>query len=428
MGARTLVLGPLAIFVIWWRSKNAERSVALRLPPKIAARLATVGEMDEAPAGRTVLVIRLPILPNSPSPAARPISASPLSERRRRCRSSALLGPLLHRHDRRPEREALQGLGLDADADRLLFYSTPQFVYYLMPIAVLVAALVTIGTLSKTGELTVMRSCGRQPCTAVVCRCSSPARYGPPCCSASRARPSRTPQQEKGRPRKTSSRTGVVDDDRRHEPALLAGTRGRIYYYGAYDQRKRQFVNPVGLRKSPSLVPGDAAHVRAESLADAQRMDGRARLDAELPPGRTASAGTRSRPRALALDSPRISKPRARAAAMTVSPARRVREDLESERAQLGQLRRRAAPKYAMPLMTLIMTLIAIPFGVTTGRRGALLRHRARRSRWRSPTRSPLRHSDSSGAAELLPAALARGRPNLLFLAGASYLLFTVRT
>src|SRR4029079_16831322 len=41
-----------------------------------------------------------------------------------------------------------------------LFYSTPQFIYFLMPIAVLVAALVTIGTLSKTGELTVIRSCG----------------------------------------------------------------------------------------------------------------------------------------------------------------------------------------------------------------------------------------------------------------------------
>ena len=40
------------------------------------------------------------------------------------------------------------------------WFATPQYVYYLIPIAILVAVLVTIGTLSKTTELTVMRACG----------------------------------------------------------------------------------------------------------------------------------------------------------------------------------------------------------------------------------------------------------------------------
>ena len=40
------------------------------------------------------------------------------------------------------------------------FYSTPQFVYYVTPIAALVATLVAVGLLTKNSELIVMRACG----------------------------------------------------------------------------------------------------------------------------------------------------------------------------------------------------------------------------------------------------------------------------
>src|SRR5262249_14412312 len=42
----------------------------------------------------------------------------------------------------------------------LLVYSTPQFVYYVIPIAALLSVLVTFGILSRTSELTVMKACG----------------------------------------------------------------------------------------------------------------------------------------------------------------------------------------------------------------------------------------------------------------------------
>jgi len=41
-----------------------------------------------------------------------------------------------------------------------LWWSTPQFLYYIIAIAVLLAALVTIGALTKSSELIVMRACG----------------------------------------------------------------------------------------------------------------------------------------------------------------------------------------------------------------------------------------------------------------------------
>ena len=40
------------------------------------------------------------------------------------------------------------------------WYATPQFVYYVLPISALVATLITIGILTKSSELTVMKACG----------------------------------------------------------------------------------------------------------------------------------------------------------------------------------------------------------------------------------------------------------------------------
>ena len=83
--------------------------------------------------------------------------------------------------------------------------------------------------------------------------------------------------------------------------------------------------------------------------------------------------------------------------------------------------------KIAFPLMTVIMTLLAVPFAVTTGRRGALygigaalviaITYRIAESVF-----------GAFGAGGLLPPVLAAWAPNLLFGAAAGYLLLTVRT
>ena len=68
-----------------------------------------------------------------------------------------------------------------------LWWATPQFLYYIIAIAVLLAALVTIGALTKSSELIVMRACGislyRTAVPLLVAaraprRCSSPSRSG----------------------------------------------------------------------------------------------------------------------------------------------------------------------------------------------------------------------------------------------------------
>ena len=43
---------------------------------------------------------------------------------------------------------------------RYFVFQTPQFIYYIIPMAALVATLVTIGLMTKNSELVVMRACG----------------------------------------------------------------------------------------------------------------------------------------------------------------------------------------------------------------------------------------------------------------------------
>jgi lipopolysaccharide export LptBFGC system permease protein LptF len=83
--------------------------------------------------------------------------------------------------------------------------------------------------------------------------------------------------------------------------------------------------------------------------------------------------------------------------------------------------------KVAFPLVTIIMTLLAVPFAVLTGRRGALYGIGVgivfAIVYWTANSAF-----GAVGSAGLMAPALAAWAPNLLFGAGAAFLLLTVRT
>ena len=83
--------------------------------------------------------------------------------------------------------------------------------------------------------------------------------------------------------------------------------------------------------------------------------------------------------------------------------------------------------KVAFPFVTLVMTLLAVPFAVTTGRRGALYGIGVgivlAITYWMM--QSVLA---AVGAGGLLSPILAAWTPNVLFAAAAVYLILTVRT
>jgi lipopolysaccharide export LptBFGC system permease protein LptF len=85
------------------------------------------------------------------------------------------------------------------------------------------------------------------------------------------------------------------------------------------------------------------------------------------------------------------------------------------------------ARKISFPFVTLVMTLIAVPFAVTTGRRGAMYGIGVgivlAIAYWVA-----ISVFAALGTGGLVQPLLAAWAPNLLFAAGAGYLLLTVRT
>jgi lipopolysaccharide export LptBFGC system permease protein LptF len=83
--------------------------------------------------------------------------------------------------------------------------------------------------------------------------------------------------------------------------------------------------------------------------------------------------------------------------------------------------------KLAFPFVTLLMTLLAVPFGVTTGRRGALygigLGIIIALSYWLM-----MSVFVAVGKTGMLPPALAAWTPNVIVLGAAAYLFLTAKT
>jgi LPS export ABC transporter permease LptG len=83
--------------------------------------------------------------------------------------------------------------------------------------------------------------------------------------------------------------------------------------------------------------------------------------------------------------------------------------------------------KVAFPAVALVMTLLAVPFGVTTGKKGALYGI-GLAAILAGAYFLLLTVFMAVGAAGVLPPVLAAWAPNLLFAAGALFMMFTVRT
>ena len=184
---------------------------------------------------------------------------------------------------------------------QLLVYRTPQFVYYVIPIATLLSVLVTFGLLSRTSELTVMKACGVSLYRAAACRSSCCRSSGACSCSA-------LDQDVLAR---ANRRAGAIDDVIRDRPShtfsplnrrWMIGRDGSIYHYGFFDTAHRTLATLTVYR----LLPG-AWRLASQTQANTaeyhdEGWDGGPRLDAGLQRRHGALAPVRAG--ALALDPP----------------------------------------------------------------------------------------------------------------------------
>ena len=299
-------------------------------------------------------------------------------------------------------------------------------MYYVLPIAVLIGTLVTVGLLTKSSELIVIKACGvslyRIALPLVVCGAlGSALLFGLE--ESILARANRRAQQLNHQIRGGTARTFDVMNRQ-----WVIGKDGRLYHYVFFDPRRREL----------------------NGLSVYQFADGAWRIDSRTYAAQAlyrVNAWTASNGWVRAFDKEsRVKNYKAfQQQPLAIEPAQYfMTEQPDADRMSYRQLKTyigelktsgfNVTPyavelqrKVSFPFVTVVMTLIAVPFAVTTGRRGALYGIGAgialALSYW-------LLFSlfAAIGTAGLLNPTLAAWAPNIMFTAGAAYLLLTVRT
>ena len=317
---------------------------------------------------------------------------------------------------------------------QFLFWSTPEWLTYILALAVLLSALVTIGLLTKNSELIVMRACGislyRTALPLVVFAAAASAIL-----FAMEERVLATANRNADR-LKHIIRTGSPQTFGVLNRKWIVGRNGEVYHYQFYDPRRRE-LNSLSvfdfddaehtIRSRMFAAKATYAPVAGPTGAVSQWR---------LEQGWSRQFGPKTQVKDFARFTDRL---------VPLEPAEYfVTEAREPDLMNFGQLRSYVAElrasgynvlehevglyrKVAFPFVTLVMTLIAIPFAVSTGKRGAMygigIGIVLALVYW-----VMISVFAAFGAGGLLDPMLAAWAPNIIFGAAAAFLLLTVRT
>jgi LPS export ABC transporter permease LptG len=311
-------------------------------------------------------------------------------------------------------------------------YSTPQYLYYIIPLAILIATLTTVALLTKSSELVVMKACGISLYrTAAPMLLSAVVAAGAIFAIEQTILGPSNRKVEQFRLMMRGQPPDLLDISRR---TWVLGNDGDIYHYNFFDPQTSRFTRLSVFEFSPGME-----HiVRRTFAAEATSLAGSSELD---PAWRLRSGWTRefddsgkARPFAAFDEMQKSMEPVAHftteaqmPAFMSYTELRAYTERLDAGGADVITQRAALARKASFPFVTLVMTLIAVPFAVTIGRSGAMaglgVAIAVAIAYW--VTNSVF---GALGAGGVMPPQLAAWSPNLLFGAGAVYLLLTVRT
>ncbi len=312
-----------------------------------------------------------------------------------------------------------------------LWFESPQFLYYLVPLAVLMGALVTIGALTKNSELVVMKACGISLYRAaapllVLAILGSAVLIG----------------LEEGILAYSNRRADAINNairgrlpttqtiDRR----WVAANNGNLYQYLYFDSARNRLngLSIYEFGKDPSALVRRRYFDYAQFSGD---REARGNVQWQGVAGWQREFQAKSKmPFAAFTDKPVVME----------GPGYFASERPDAEHMSYRQLSDHVDAlhaggfnvipyvvalhrKLAFPFVTLIMALIAVPFAVTTGKHGAMYGVGAgivlAILYW-----TAISVFGAIGAGGLMAPALAAWAPNIIFGCAALYLLLTVRT
>ena len=312
------------------------------------------------------------------------------------------------------------------------WYATPQYIYYILPLAVLLATLVTIGLLTKNSELVVMKACGISLYRVALPMVGAALIAGGVLFLLEET--VLGPSNRRAEALRHVIRGGSPQTFDVLLRQWVVGSDGEIYHFDYYDPRAEQ-LNGLSVYEFGSRMHILSRRTYAERAVYVGGPD--AGSDAwRLEQGWTRELAEDGETRAYMPFSELQTAIEPSAYFTTQPPDERFMSyaQLRDYTAQLrasgfdvsGQLVA-LERKLSFPFVTLVMTLIAVPFAVTTGRHGAMYGVGVgivlAMIYWVA-----ISIFAALGTGGLVGPALAAWAPNLLFGAAAGYLLLTVRT
>lgn len=309
---------------------------------------------------------------------------------------------------------------------RYFWHATPQFIYYVLPVAGLVATLVTIGLLTRTSELTVMKACGISLyraafpilCFSLVWSGLLFALGETVLARANRTAETLNREIRTGRTQtfEVLARQWLYDD-------------GVIYHYRYFDP-DRSAIDSLSIFEMGDGPWSLARRTYALHASYGDEWEGRNVWSREFATVPEASSSYREdAARALPAVSPPgvFTAERPDAELMSFRELEQYIVDLRGRGFDVVDLVVALHRKASFPFVTVILTLIAVPFAVTTGPRGALygvgVGIALAFTYW-----IVLSVFGALGGAGVLMPATAAWAPNLIFGTSAGYFLLTVRT
>jgi LPS export ABC transporter permease LptG/LPS export ABC transporter permease LptF len=309
---------------------------------------------------------------------------------------------------------------------------TPNMIYNITPLAVLVAVLVTFGVLTRTNEFTAMKATGISLYRVMVPIVVAAALFAVALFLFDQSYlPTANRRQEalrsviKGRPAQTFLRPDRKWIFGRQEP----GKPGRIFYYQFFDPTEDRFANLTVFEFNPEnfalsrRIFAASAHWEPQFHQWVFEHGWERRFDGEAVSS-YSQFNVDSYPEID--EQPQYFKKEAlQSQEMTFGELQRYIRDLGQSGFDTKQLRVQLNLKLANPLVTLVMAVLAIPFALSMGKRGSLTGIAAAIGlaiAYLVVTET----FEALGNVNILPTLLAAWSPDLLFgLAGAYLLLRT---
>ena len=305
------------------------------------------------------------------------------------------------------------------------WYATPQFIYYVLPISALVSTLVTIGILTKSSELTVMKACG-----VSLYRVSLPLLLISLVWSGVLFLMEESFLGDANRRAESIRhviRGGSPQTFDLMNRKWIASPEGEIYHYANFDPTRLELdsLSTYHFEEEDWRL---SLRTFATQAVFNDGWHGRNVWVREFGTDRDPTSFEVFDNKTLVLEPPDyFATERPDAERMNYRQLAGYINELAVSGVDVIPLRVALERKLSFPFVTLILTLIAVPFAVTTGRRGALygigIGIVLAISYW-----IVISIFGAIGSAGLLTPLLAAWAPNILFGGSAVLLLLAVKT